>query len=310
MLSNDKDILRQRHEDIVRSLKDLQDQNNTQKDKLKSYGDTLTTLESDIKTSHTKIRELDESILLQEQDICHYSQANLKVEHHNSNLVKARLKHEEFLSAEDIKLKEQQAELEKKKKELRHVKENGKRTSIECTNMNLKLKQVKANKQRGEETLQEKKHLLAKIETGVANALGYIDDPRSLKNTMLQLSEQLLCDKRKRNSDLDCNGESVLILMDKKIGTITMAIEHKKKIHANEIARLDSQYDSLSKVSSYYESILYRRYRNLSIQITLFFIITHRNSRRLINMKSHQSPMTNYNCAGEPLSNGNSIDNN
>ena len=84
--SNEKDILHQKHVTLLEDLKELTEQVKSQEALIGSTEDSMVKLDTDIKLIERCIVELEHAILLQESDICHYSQENLVQEHENSDL--------------------------------------------------------------------------------------------------------------------------------------------------------------------------------------------------------------------------------
>jgi len=240
LLSNEKGILQQRHGACYLDLKELRDQVDSQEDKLRMSEETVKSLNSVIEAGRAVIIEQGKTILNQERDICCYSQANLEEEHHNSDLVDARMKLETSLSAEESMVKLKEIEMEHKKAELKGVRNDGETTRLEMNRLTLKLQQTRANRRKLETKKEEKKKLLVDLETEIAKAINHIDNHKSLKASLCSLSEQFLrCTSKQKTqgSGPNSNAEKLLAL-DKKICTLRKSMERKKKIHTNEMQRL------------------------------------------------------------------------
>ena len=209
----------------------------------------MVNLDTDIKADKVAITELEHAILLQESDICHYSQENLVQEHQNSDLVAATVEMKESLLLKESNVKEKESALEQQKLELKRNRKLGRLQEVELNGLQMKLKNIRGSISAMACSGNEKKQLLKDLDKGVAEAIG--NDHKSQKAKVCSLSEQFLQATSKKsgsgNTSLT-NGEKLKAL-DEKISTMKATLARRKKTHSQELKRLKNEHAMLEKVS-------------------------------------------------------------
>lgn len=239
---------------MLEDLKELQAQIASQEESDRDTSTAISKLDNDINTTRQQIKHNDLYITKMEQDMSRISQSNLEHEHENKDMRERTkiLEHELMSIEKELQTKETEraklsAIIKANSNELSHL-------TVELDGAKIKLKQAKHQLACLETQCSEKDLSMKALESKLfvnndsALALSRVDDHTALKRCLISLCDVFLDNKQKPSAEND--GCEMLKSLEKKINTIKLTMEQKKRIHAKDMIRLRRESAVLKKVST------------------------------------------------------------
>jgi len=253
LLHNEKSILQQKYNTMLDDLKELQEQIATQEESHRDAFAAISKLNYEIKTTRQQIVDKELIIATMEQDMSHISQSNLEHEHENKDIKERMrlLEHDLMPIEKELQMKETEhsklsAIIKGNTNELSHL-------SVELDGAKIKHKQAMHQLACLERECSEKDRRIKALESQLfinndsALSLSRADKHAALKQCLLSLRDEFI-DNRQHPSAKNDRSEAVKSL-EKKINTMRLTIEQKKRTHAKDMTRLKRENAVLKKVS-------------------------------------------------------------
>lgn len=248
-----KSILQQKYNTMLDDLKELQEQIATQEESHRDAFAAISKLNYEIKTTRQQIVDKELIIATMEQDMSHISQSNLEHEHENKDIKERMrlLEHDLMPIEKELQMKETEhsklsAIIKGNTNELSHL-------SVELDGAKIKHKQAMHQLACLERECSEKDRRIKALESQLfinndsALSLSRADKHAALKQCLLSLRDEFI-DNRQHPSAKNDRSEAVKSL-EKKINTMRLTIEQKKRTHAKDMTRLKRENAVLKKVS-------------------------------------------------------------